>query len=102
MDLSFQRQRQLVEQYPDNEMARFSLGKALYDAGQFAEARDQFRVALAKKPEWMAVHILTGRCELSLGDRSAARAAFERARDLAIAQHHEGPLAEMEQALSEL
>ena len=102
MDQPFQRQRQLVEQYPDNEMARFSLGKALYDAGQFAEARDQFRVALGKKPEWMAVQILAGRCELSLGNVEGARVAFERARDLAVSQHHEGPLAEMEQALSEL
>jgi tetratricopeptide (TPR) repeat protein len=102
MDTTFQRQRQLVEQHPNNELARFSLGKALYDAGQFGEARDQFQWALQKKPDWMAVQILLGRCELSLGDRDAARAAFQRALDLAIAQHHEGPLAEMEQALSEL
>ena len=50
----------------------------------------------------MVVEILLGRCALSLGDRAEAVAAFTRARDLAVAQHHEGPLAEMEQMLSEL
>ncbi len=98
----FERQRQLVAKHPNNELARFSLGNALYAAGQIAEAREEFRRALEKKPDWMAVQILLGRCDLALGDRDAARAAFERARDLALAQHHEGPLAEMEQLLSEL
>jgi hypothetical protein len=50
----------------------------------------------------MAVQILVGKCDLSLGNRNAARTAFERARDLAVAQHHEGPLAEMEQLLADL
>ncbi len=51
---------------------------------------------------WMAVQILVGKCDLELGDPAAARAAFERARDLALAQHHEGPLAEVEDLLDGL
>lgn len=97
-----ERQRQLVVQHPQNELARFSLGKALYDRGQLAEAREHLAAALARKPDWMAVQILVGKCDLAAGNREAARQAFERARDLALAQHHEGPLAEMEQLLSEL
>ncbi len=96
------RQRQMVAQHPTNELARFSLGKALFDRAEFTEAREHFAVALARKPDWMAVQILLGKCDLSLGNRDAARSAFERARDLAVAQHHEGPLAEMEQLLSDL
>jgi Flp pilus assembly protein TadD len=96
------RQRQMVAQFPQNELARFSLGKALFDLGDFAGAREHLAVALARKPGWMVVEILLGRCALSLGDRAEAIAAFTRARDLAVAQHHEGPLAEMEQLLSEL
>ena len=83
------RHRKLVEQYPQNEMARFSLGKALYDDAQFAAAREQFTVALERKPEWMAVQILLGKCDLQLGDRAAAKNAFERALQLAVAQNHE-------------
>jgi Flp pilus assembly protein TadD len=96
------RHRKLVMQHPRNEVARFSLGKALFDAGQFAEARDQLQVALEKKPDWMAVQILVGKCEQSLGNREAARSAFLRARDLAREQNHEGPLAEMEELLGQI
>ncbi len=96
------RQRQMVAQHPQNELARYSLGRALFDRGEFTEAKLYLQIALEKKPDWMVVQILVGKCDLELGDRAAAVTAFVRARDLAIAQHHEGPLAEMEQLLSEL
>lgn len=96
------RHEQMVRQFPQNELARFSLGKALFDAGRFAEAREHLTVALQKKPDWMVVQILIGKCDLALGDKAGAKAAFERALGLALAQHHEGPQAEMEQALAEL
>ena len=96
------RHAKMVEQFPNNELARFSLGKALYDAGNFAAAREQLVIALQRKPDWMVVQILIGKCDLEQGNRDAARLAFERARELAIQQNHEGPLAEMEQLLAEL
>ena len=83
-------------------MVRFSLAKALFDRGDFAEAIPHFRAALEKRADWMVVTILLGRCQLALGDKVAARESFERARQLAIEQHHEGPLAELDQLLSEL
>lgn len=92
----------MVEKFPNNEMARFSLGKALFDAGQFAEARGQFVAALGRKPDWMVVQILIGKCDLQAGDRAGAKLAFERALQLAIDQNHEGPREEMEQMLAEL
>ena len=102
MNDTIARHQKMLEQFPNNELARFSLGKAYYDLGQFAPAQEQFQFALARKPDWMVVQILLGKCALSLGNRDAAKAAFERARQLAIEQHHEGPLAEMEQLLAEL
>src|SRR5262245_44265786 len=96
------RQRKLVAQNPGNELARFSLGKALYDAGNFVEALTHFRVALDRKPDWMVVLILAGRCELQLGNRDGARNSFLKARQAAIDQAHEGPLVEVETLLSEL
>ena len=94
--------RQLLEKFPDNEMARFSLGKAYYDLNQFAAAKDQLELALLKRPDWMVVQILVGKCELSLGNKHLAVKAFERARQLAIDQKHEGPQAEMDELLQEL
>ncbi len=102
MNDAIARHQKMVEQFPQNELARFSLGKALFDAQQFAQAQEHFTVALAKKPDWMVVQILIGKSALALGDKPAAKTAFQRALDLAIAQHHEGPQMEMEQALAEL
>jgi len=96
------RHQRMLEKFPENELARFSLGKAWFDAGEHVKAKEQFEIALRKKPDWMVVQILIGKCDLSLGHREAAMAAFTRARQLAIDQHHDGPLAEMEQALGEL
>ena len=96
------RYTKLLEQFPNNDLARFSLGKAYFDSEQFAPAKEHFELALSRKPDWMAVQILIGKCELSLDQRERARAAFERARQLAIEQKHDGPLAEVEQLLAEL
>ena len=102
MNDSIARYEKMVEQFPENELARFSLGKALFDANEFARAKEHFHVALARKPDWMVVQILIGKCELALGNQAPAKAAFENALKLAIDQHHEGPQMEMEQALAEL
>jgi len=102
MNDAIERHRARVAQFPDHELPRFSLGKALFDAGQYEEAREHFQVALRLKPDWMAVQILLARCELMLGRREAAREALERARVLAEQQNHAGPKAEVEQLLADL
>jgi uncharacterized protein HemY len=93
---------EMVRQFPQNELARFSLGKALFDASEFARAKEHLDVALAKKPDWMVVQILIGKCHLALGEKASAKAAFQQALHLAVEQHHEGPQMEMEQALADL
>ena len=102
MNDAIARHKKLLEQYPDNELARFSLGKAYFDSEMFCEAKEQFDFAIAKKPDWMVVQILIGKCDLALGNKTAARSSFERAKQLAIEQNHEGPLAELEQMLGDL
>jgi len=97
-----QRYEAMVAQFPQNELARFSLGKALFDANEVQRAKEHLQVALDRKPDWMVVQILIGKCELALGNKPAAKLAFEKALQLAIEQHHEGPQMEMEQALAEL
>src|SRR4051812_43188837 len=102
MNDAIARYQKLLEQYPNHELARFSLGKAYFDLGQFAAAREQFGLALARKPDWMVAQILAGKCELALGQQAEAKAAFERARQLAVEQDHQGPLEEMTQLLAEM
>lgn len=96
-----ERWERVVATQPGNDLARFSLAKACFDAGRFADARDHFTLALNRKPDWMVVQILLGKCLAALGDPAAARDAFRRAHQLAIEQHHEGPQAELEQLLAD-
>jgi tetratricopeptide (TPR) repeat protein len=98
----FRRQRDFLAQHPGNPIARFSLARALAEAGVHAEAREHLKVALEARPDWMAARILEGRCAASTGDTEGAIRAFRLARRLAVDQGHEGPLAEMDEALAEL
>jgi tetratricopeptide (TPR) repeat protein len=102
MNEAIARYRKMLEQNPDNELTRFSLGKALFDAGEFAGAKEQFAAALAGRPDWMAAAILAARCELELGNQEAARPALEQAKELARKQGHVGPLAQVEELLRRL
>ena len=102
MNEAIARHRRMVEQNPDNELARFSLGKALFDQRDYAGAKEQLVAALANRPDWMAVQILVARCDLSLGDKEAARPALQRAQELARKQGHVGPLAQVEELLKQL
>ncbi|MEI7730447.1 MAG: molecular chaperone DnaJ [Verrucomicrobiota bacterium] len=101
-DDRIERAQKMVDLAPDNELARFSLGKALFDAERYADALPHFQVAIDKRSDWMAVHILIGKCHLCLGNKIAARAALEQARQLALQQKHASPLAETEQLLEDL
>lgn len=102
MSNPIERWEKIVATQPANDLARFSLAKALFDAERYADAKGHLATALANKPDWMVVQILLGKCHLQLGERTAARDAFQKALQLAISQNHEGPQAEMEQALDEL
>lgn len=102
MSDAIQRWETLLASQPQNDLARFSLAKALFDAGRHADALPHLQQALTKKPDWMVVQILEGKCHQALGDLAAARGAYEQALKLAIAQHHEGPQMELEQLIEEL
>ena len=39
------RYEKMVQMFPENELGRFSLGKALFDAGEFVRAQEHLAVA---------------------------------------------------------
>jgi thioredoxin-like negative regulator of GroEL len=94
--------RERLAQFPQHDLARFSLAQALYDAGEFREAAEHLRILAERKPDWMVVHILLGKCQLALHDPVAARQTLTHAHALAIAQHHDGPREELQQLLQSL
>ena len=102
MDERVQRFTAAVEKNPANHLARFSLAKALFDAGSFAKAEPHLRTLLGQQPDWMLVEILLAKCLIHAGNMAEAIRFLQHARDSAVVQHHEGPLSEIDQMLEEL
>jgi Flp pilus assembly protein TadD len=92
----------LLKTRPDDELLKFSLGKALLDAGRVDEAEVQLRAALAAKPDWMIVTMLLAKIAGLRGDKVAARTYWTKGLELAIAQDHEGPEEECRAELAKL
>ena len=94
--------RPLVARDPDNEMFRFSLAQALVAEGRGEEAVPHFVYCVAKRKDWMMARILLGKLQLQLGRRAEARALFEDALQLAVAQNHDDPEQELRALLAEV
>ena len=92
----------LLKSRPDDELLRFSLGKALLDAGRVDEAERELRTALAAKDDWMIVTMLLAKIAGQKGDTAAAKQMWERGLQLAIDQNHEGPEEECRAELAKL
>ena len=92
----------LLKSRPDDELLRFSLGKALLDAGRVDEAERELRTALAAKDDWMIVTMLLAKVAGQKGDKAAAKKLWERGLQLAIDQDHEGPEEECRAELARL
>jgi Flp pilus assembly protein TadD len=92
----------LLKSRPDDELIRFSLGKALFDARRLDESEAQLQAALNLKPDWMVVTILLAKIALLRGDKVTARGLFEKGLELAITQHHDDPADECRAELARL
>ncbi|MCB9897379.1 MAG: tetratricopeptide repeat protein [Planctomycetes bacterium] len=91
-----------VAKDPQNPLHNFALARALLQAGEFAEAESAFVRCLELDPDWMVAHIQRGRCLVELERWDEARAALERGADLATAQGHEEPFAEIRELLERI
>jgi len=86
-----------LEEDPDNLAARISHARALYLAGNRAQAREQLETVVEKRPDEALANFLLGLLLDSEGDTAAARQAYQRS--LAAqpghpgASHHLGLLA---------
>lgn len=85
----------LVAQQPDNELFRFSLAQALAAEARLSEALEHWRFCTTCKTDWMMPRILLGKALLQLGRTEEARKELKSALDLAQAQNHEEPAAEL-------
>ncbi|MFP4156431.1 MAG: tetratricopeptide repeat protein [Opitutales bacterium] len=93
--------RSKVANNPDNLLFRFSLGQALYEAGRSSEAVEHLERCAASRDDWMLPRILLGKALLDRGQPERARPILEAALELAVAQHHDDPAAELRDLLSD-
>jgi predicted Zn-dependent protease len=93
---------ELWKRFPGNDLSRYNLAQACFDAGDFPNAAEHLRPLCEKKPDWMVVHILLGKCLLASGNSTEAKHILEHALQLAIAQHHDAPREELTELLKTL
>lgn len=68
--------RKMANDDPNNELAHFSLGKALLDGGQLPDAIASFKRAIELNPNISKVYQLMGQALMQQNDQGAAIAAF--------------------------
>lgn len=88
-----------VQKFPDNELFRFSLAKGLIDQHEEETAIPHLEFCLEKKPDWMVVVMLLGKLFRQKGDLLKAKGYYQKGLELAVAQKHEGPEAEIREIL---
>lgn len=91
-----------VEAKPDNLLFRFSLGQALYEEGATAAAILHLQRCADSRDDWMLPRILLGKSLLQIGRDAEARPILKTALELAVAQHHDDPAAELRTMLADL
>ena len=91
-----------VEAKPDNLLFRFSLGQALYEEGATAAAIPHLQRCADSRDDWMLPRILLGKSLLQIGRDAEAKPILKAALELAVAQHHDDPAAELRTMLADL
>lgn len=92
----------LVDRQPENDLFRFSLAQALTAENRGAEAEPHYRFCVTRKADWMLPRILLGKHLLATGRRAEARPLLSEALQLAVAQDHDDPAAELRGLLEQL
>lgn len=90
-----------VEAKPDNMLFRFSLGQALYEEGAISESIPHLQRCANSRDDWMLPRILLGKALLQTGQSEQAKPILETALELAIAQNHDDPAAELRSMLAD-
>ncbi|WPJ95308.1 molecular chaperone DnaJ [Coraliomargarita algicola] len=87
---------------PENMLFRFSLGQALYEEGDTLDAIPHLKKCADSRDDWMLPRILLGKAMLQNNQPLEAKSILETALQLAVAQHHDEPAAELRSILADL
>ena len=75
--------RNLLNRDPENPMVRCSLGIELFKEGEYREAREHLRRAVAIKPDYSVAYRMLGRALYELHEDDEARRVFDEGREVA-------------------
>lgn len=94
--------RKMAQDDPENELGHFGLGKALLEAGEYAEAIPAFEKALSLNPEFSKAYQYLGECYAQLQQRDKALEIFQRGYEVAERRGDRVPRDEMAQWIRQL
>ncbi|WP_309399297.1 molecular chaperone DnaJ [Cerasicoccus maritimus] len=94
--------KEKVAKDPNNSLFRYSLGQALFDEKQYADAQEHLQFCADSREDWMMPRILLGKALLEAGDTEAAKPVLADALQLAVDQNHDDPAAELREILADL
>ena len=92
----------LVEGDPNNPLHTFALAQAHLEVEDYAAAETAYARCLELNPGWMMAWIRRGRCLIELKRFDEARELLDKGAELATAQGHDEPFAEIGLLLEEL
>lgn len=94
--------KQLVAEFPDSPMGHFSLGRLYLDEKRWAEAIASLSTAVSLDPTYAAAFVALGDAQAGAGDRTEAKAAWERALATPLGQRDMSLQADLDQRIRDL
>lgn len=88
--------KQMVSQFPDSPMGHYSLGRLYLEQRRFAEAIGPLEKACALQSDYAAAMVCLGDAYSGAARTDDARKIYERAKEVALAQKHDGLAAEIQ------
>lgn len=70
--------KKFIQSRPTDPFPRYGLAQEYKNAGQLAEARAEFDTLMRDHPDYTAAYLHAGNVLIALGERTEARAVFER------------------------
>ncbi len=92
----------MVARFPERPEPRFSLARALHDAGDHGAALPHYEQACELQADFMMAWLHRAECLLELDRLPEAAQAATKSCEFAVAQGHVGPRQEAEELLEEI
>jgi tetratricopeptide (TPR) repeat protein len=87
---------------PSDPFPRYGLAQEYKNAGQLAEAREEFATLMREHPDYTAAYLHAGNVHAALGERTLAREVYERGIAACVRRGDAHAKGELEGALAAL